>query len=91
MRQYLDFELTREDYQESKPDPEPYLTAMDRHALKPEDRIVVEDSERGLAAATAAGLRCIVVLGHWTRDGDFSAAERVLQSIRDVPAAIGTE
>jgi beta-phosphoglucomutase-like phosphatase (HAD superfamily) len=49
---------------------------------------VVEDSERGLTAATAAGLRCLVVLSHWTQDGDFSKADRVLQSIRDVPNGI---
>jgi HAD superfamily hydrolase (TIGR01509 family) len=86
LRRYLDFELTREDYKASKPHPEPYLTALSRHDLRPEDCIVVEDSERGLTAATAAGLRCLVVLSHWTQDGDFSKADRVLQSIRDVPA-----
>jgi HAD superfamily hydrolase (TIGR01509 family) len=88
LRQYLDFELTREDYKESKPNPEPYLTALDRHNLRPEDCVVVEDSERGLAAATAAGLRCLVVLSHWTQDGDFSKADRVLQGICDVHGAI---
>ena len=88
LRRYLDFELTREDYGESKPNPEPYLMALDRHNLRPEDCIVVEDSERGLAAANAAGLRCLVVLSHWTQDGDFSKAERVLQSICDVHGAI---
>ncbi len=88
LRKYLDFELTREDYKESKPNPEPYLTAIDRHNLRPEDCIVVEDSERGLAAATATGLRCLVVLSHWTQDGDFGRADQVLQSIRDVPHAV---
>jgi HAD superfamily hydrolase (TIGR01509 family) len=68
LRRYLDFELTREDYQQNKPHPEPYLTALDRHKLQPEDCIVIEDSERGLAAATAAGLRCLVVLNDWCRD-----------------------
>ena len=88
LRRYLEFELTREDYRESKPNPEPYLTALDRHNLRPEDCVVVEDSERGLAAATAAGLRCLVVLSHWTQDGDFSKADQVLQSICDVHGAI---
>ena len=83
--QYLDFVLTREDYQHTKPHPEPYLTAMARHDLRPEDCIVVEDSERGLAAATAAGLPCLIVLSDWSRDGDFSGAAKVLENIRDVP------
>ena len=33
--QYMDFVLTREDYTQSKPHPEPYLTAMKRHGLRP--------------------------------------------------------
>jgi hypothetical protein len=67
---------------------EPYLTALGRHNLRPEDCIVVQDSERGLTAATAPGLRCPVVLSHWTQDGDFGKADQVLQSIRDVPRAV---
>ena len=82
---YLDFVLTREDYELTKPHPEPYLTAMARHGLRPDECIVVEDSERGLVAATAAGLRCLIVLNEWAKDGDFRAAYRVLESIRDVP------
>jgi beta-phosphoglucomutase-like phosphatase (HAD superfamily) len=85
---YLDFVLTREDYRHTKPHPEPYLTAMARHDLRPEDCIVVEDSERGLAAATAAGLPCLIVLSDWSRDADFSGAAKVLASIRDVPEAV---
>ena len=37
LRQYLDFVLTREDYKLTKPHPEPYLTALARHGLRPED------------------------------------------------------
>jgi HAD superfamily hydrolase (TIGR01509 family) len=82
---YLDFVITHEDYQHTKPHPDPYLTAIARHGLRPEECIVVEDSERGLASATAAGLPCLIVLSEWTKDGDFRGARRVLESIRDVP------
>lgn len=88
LRQYLDFVLTREDYQQTKPHPEPYLTAMARQGLRPEDCIVVEDSARGLAAATAAGLPCLIVLSDWSRDADFSGAAMVLDNIRDVPGIV---
>ena len=88
LRQYLDFALTREDYEQTKPHPEPYLTALARHHLRPEDCVVVEDSERGLAAATAAGLPCLIVLSDWSRGGDFSGAAQVLESIRDVPGIV---
>jgi beta-phosphoglucomutase-like phosphatase (HAD superfamily) len=59
-----------------------------RHDLRPEDCIVVEDSERGLAAATAAGLPCLIVLSDWSRNGDFSGAAKVLENIRDVPEGV---
>ncbi len=81
---YLDFVVTLEDYRHSKPNPEPYLTAVSRYRLEPEQCIVVEDSERGLAAATAAGLECMIVRTEWSKDGDFRKASRVLNSIRDV-------
>ncbi len=64
------------------------MTALARHHLRPEDCIVVEDSERGLAAATAAGLPWLVVLSDWSRDGDFAGACRVLESIREVPGEV---
>lgn len=79
LTRYMDFTLTREDYVQSKPAPEPYLTAMQRHGLRPDQCVVVEDSERGLASATAAGVDCIVVLSQWTRDGDFSDAVAVVE------------
>lgn len=85
---YLDFVLTREDYTQSKPHPEPYLTAMKRHGLSPDACVVVEDSERGLAAATAAGVDCIIVLSEWTRGGDFSDALAVVESIAEVPEEV---
>lgn len=86
---FLDFVLTREDFQQTKPNPEPYLTAMARHGLRPEECLVVEDSERGLAAATAAGLPCLIVLSEWTKDGDFHGACRVVENIREVPGEVG--
>ena len=82
---YMDFVITREDCQYLKPHPEPYLTALTRHRLRPEKCIVVEDSERGLASARAAGLECLIVLSEWTKDGDFQGACKVLDSIRHVP------
>jgi HAD superfamily hydrolase (TIGR01509 family) len=85
---YMDFVLTREDYTQSKPHPEPYLTAMKRHGLRPEECIVVGDSARGLAAAMAAGVDCIIVLSEWTRGGDFTKAVAVVESISGVPEEV---
>jgi HAD superfamily hydrolase (TIGR01509 family) len=85
---YFDFVLTSRDYVHSKPHPEPYLRAIERSGCPPEDCIVVEDSERGLIAARAAGLRCIVVPGEFTRASNFSQAYRVLESHADLAAEL---
>ena len=45
----IDFTLVREDYRHSKPDPEPYLTAMRQNGLSAAECVVIEDSDRGCA------------------------------------------
>ena len=79
---YFDFVLAREDYQKSKPDPEPFLTAVTQNGLRREECIIVEDSARGLAAAEAAGIRCIVVPNRLTHKSNFSGAYRVVKNVQ---------
>lgn len=85
---YFDFVLTAGDYARVKPCPDPYLLAVERSGLGPEDCIAVEDSERGLEAAGLAGIRCLVVPSRLTRGCRFAGAHRVLESVRDVPVAL---
>lgn len=84
----FDFILTREDYRLSKPDPEAYRLAMEKSGCRPEECLVVEDTERGLRAALAAGLRCIVVPNELTQGGVFAGAWRILESCRAIPGEI---
>jgi HAD superfamily hydrolase (TIGR01509 family) len=84
----FEFVLTSAHYTRSKPDPEPYLLALARSGLPPERCLVVEDSERGLRAAKAAGLTCWVVPSHFTRGCAFAGADRVLASVDEVEAAL---
>ncbi len=81
---FFDFVLAREDYEEAKPHPDAYLTAMRLHGLQPDDCVVVEDSERGCVAAAAAGLRVLAVPNELSKYGDFSSAYKILNSVRDV-------
>jgi HAD superfamily hydrolase (TIGR01509 family) len=87
---HFEFALTRRDYAESKPHPEPYLRALERLGLAAGDCLVIEDSERGLTAAKAAGLRCWVVPSHLTRGSSFTAADRVLDDLDAVVAALAS-
>lgn len=85
---HMQFVLANGDYARSKPAPDPYLEALRRFAAAPHQAVVIEDSERGLKAAVAAGIDCIVVANDFVRTQDFSAATRRVESIRQLPAAI---
>jgi len=50
-----------EDYSAAKPSPAPYLEAMAEFKVTAEDVLVFEDSETGIRAALAAGLRVVTV------------------------------
>ncbi|MCG2585400.1 HAD family phosphatase [Massilia sp. TS11] len=88
LRQHFDFVLTAEDYARPKPHPEPYLRGLAALGLAPHEVLVVEDSPRGLQAAQAAGLRCVVLRHRLTADHDFSAAWRVIDRIDALPALV---
>jgi HAD superfamily hydrolase (TIGR01509 family) len=84
LRRHFQFVLTAEDYQYSKPSPEPYLKGLARLGIAAADCIVVEDSPRGLAAANAAGLRCIVLRHRLTRQCRFAGAAQVVDSMEEL-------
>lgn len=86
---YMDFVLAREDYVNSKPDPEPYLAAVERFGAPPQECLVVEDSQRGLQAALAAGIDCAIVHNDFTAGHDFTGACYRVDSITELPALLG--
>ena len=86
--QYFDFVLTASDYPRVKPHPDPYLAAVARSGVGAEACVAIEDSERGLEAATLAGVRCIIVPTALTCGGRFAGAHRVLASVAEIPEAL---
>lgn len=58
---YLDFYLSNEDVRAPKPDPEIYLTAINRLNLEPSECLIVEDNENGVKAAQASGAHLLRV------------------------------
>lgn len=52
---YLDLIMSNEDVKKSKPNPEIYLTAMERFGLNPEECLICEDNENGIKAAESSG------------------------------------
>jgi beta-phosphoglucomutase len=55
------FIVSADDVVEGKPDPEGYLRALDLldEGLRPEQVLVFEDTEAGVASAKSAGMRCV--------------------------------
>lgn len=54
-------------------------------SLELDEAIIVEDTERGLRSAVAAGIDCVIVENDFTRGHDFSRAKHVLAKITDLP------
>ncbi|NTU68069.1 MAG: HAD family phosphatase [Chlorobiaceae bacterium] len=76
--------VTDDDVANPKPHPEPYLKALERLGLAPEECLAVEDSRRGLASAHAAGIDCIVVPNALTRVQRFEHAYAVEADVSGV-------
>ena len=64
-----------------KPAPDIYLYTLEQLGLAADDCLVIEDTEAGLAAATAAGLTTLITVNDATRDQDFSGAAIVLDQL----------
>lgn len=87
-KKYFDFVITSDDISNVKPDPEPYLKALEVCGMKKDECIAVEDSERGLKSALAAGIKCYIIPTHLTIYSDFTGAEKVLNDIREIISII---
>ncbi|GII78171.1 phosphoglycolate phosphatase [Sphaerisporangium rufum] len=60
-RAHFDVVVTADDVRRFKPDPEPYLRAASTLDAHPGRCVVLEDSPKGVAAATAAGCAVVAV------------------------------
>ena len=58
---WLDVMLSNQDVNKAKPAPDIYLKAAELLGFRPDECLVVEDNQHGIAAATAAGCNVLVV------------------------------
>lgn len=86
--QFFPMTVARQDYQKAKPEPDAFLAAARTLGLPPERCIVIEDTYRGVTAAVSAGIRCIAVPNDYTRRNDFSHANLVLPSLRELTVEV---
>jgi HAD superfamily hydrolase (TIGR01509 family) len=87
--------VATEDVRRAKPDPEPFLLALERlnaartgrnARIQPTQCVVIEDSVGGIEGAKAAGMRCLAV-AHTYEAGALGAADRVVENLERVTPA----
>lgn len=66
-----------------KPAPDIYQLAMQQLGAQPDQTLVIEDSQNGLEAATAAGLCCVVTVNDYTQGECFDGAALVVSHLGD--------
>jgi HAD superfamily hydrolase (TIGR01509 family) len=87
----FDFWICGEDVERKKPDPEAYRLALEHLEAGDRGVLVLEDSPAGLAAASGAGLPCLICLSVATREhpaSAFSAARAVVENLEESEGAV---
>jgi HAD superfamily hydrolase (TIGR01509 family) len=74
------------EFAHSKPHPEIFLRSAQLAGSEPKECIVIEDSKNGVAAAKAAGMKCIGFLNPSSGDQNLNDADRVIQSFKELNA-----
>ena len=74
-----------EDTTTHKPEPGPYLKALETLNVPAADAIALEDSAHGVAAAKAAGLFCLAVPNPVTCQMNLDHADLITPSLLDLP------
>lgn len=72
------------DVKRPKPAPDLFLAAAARLGADPARCLVLEDAPNGAAAATAAGMRCVVIVDPNLRDADFGSVLAKLDSLEEL-------
>ncbi len=76
--------VTGMDVTRGKPDPQVFLLAAERIGLPPARCVVIEDAPAGVAAAKAAGARCIGLASMGRDPQSLAQADWVVGSLREI-------
>lgn len=82
---YFEFFITREVVENPKPNPEPYLVAIEKLDLVKSEIVAIEDTITGYTAATEAGLNCVAVTKHETEINRLSHAKFLIKDLSKLP------
>lgn len=86
---FFDAQVSSEDTQRGKPDPQVFVLAADRLGVVPARCVVLEDAVAGVQAARAGGMKCVAVrsVGHHSEASLRQAgADLVVDTLEQVSA-----
>lgn len=78
IRSKFDFLVSGESLVRSKPFPDIFLKVADLYHLEPERFMVIEDSNNGVRAAKAAGMKCLGYANPHSGNQDLSMADDII-------------
>jgi beta-phosphoglucomutase len=91
VRPLIKSRITGADVQRGKPDPQVFQLAGAGLGLQPDRCVVIEDATVGIAAARAAGMKCVGLASTGRTVEELQAADLVIRSMRDLnPARLGS-
>lgn len=88
MQQFFDVLVSGEEVENSKPAPDIFLQAAELLNICPEECLVFEDSRNGVAAAKAAGMKCIAFYNPNSGKQDLSRADKIIESFTEVDSRV---
>jgi HAD superfamily hydrolase (TIGR01509 family) len=77
----FDLIVDRDSVSNPKPDADVYLYALEQLGEDASSAVAIEDNVGGVAAASAAGVKCIAFPNENTTDGDFAAAAETVDTL----------
>jgi beta-phosphoglucomutase len=79
----FDYTLTGDEVKAGKPDPEPYVKALEVLKLAPQEAVVIENAPFGIASAKGAGIYCIAVCTY-LEEKHLKEADLILKNLSEV-------
>ncbi len=84
IKQFFNIIVTRDNIKSLKPDPEIFIKTAEMLKVNISDCLVIEDAQKGIEAAYAAGMKSIAIPNIYTFDNDFSKADLILKSLINI-------
>jgi len=84
IKDYFSILASAESVEHGKPAPDIYLFTANQLRVLPEKCLVLEDAPKGVLAAKSANMKCFAIPNKAVKNGDFSMADKILESLQEV-------